>query len=278
MRVMITGAHGQLGQALQAAFTGEDVLALGRAELDVADPQAVERRLVSFHPELILHAGALTDVDRAEREPVLAYRINALGTKNLALAARRLGARLLYVSTDYAFSGDKGSPYLEYDPVGPLNHYGRSKLAGEAVVREIMPEHYIVRTSWVFGPGGQGNFLKAILKLAQDRPVIQVVDDQFGSPTYTRDLAAAIRVLVRRPTFGTYHLVNAGECSRLELAVEALRLAGSPTRVEPVTSEAFPRPARRPVRTSLATMMWELEGHPPLPPWTDAVRRYLSEV
>lgn len=278
MRVLITGARGQLGQALQVAFSGEDVLALGRAELDIADHEAVEHRLADFRPELILHAGALTDVDRAELEPALAYRVNALGTKNLGLAARRLGARLLYVSTDYAFSGDKGAPYLEYDPVGPINHYGRSKLAGETIIREIIPEHYIVRTSWVFGSGGRGNFLKSILKAAQDRPAVQVVEDQFGSPTYTVDLAAAIRVLVSRPTFGTYHLANAGECSRYEMAVLALRLAGSPTQVEPVSTEAFPRPARRPTRTSLATMMWELEGHPPLPGWPEAVGRYLSEA
>ncbi|MGH9284379.1 MAG: dTDP-4-dehydrorhamnose reductase, partial [Acidimicrobiales bacterium] len=204
MRVLVTGAGGQLGRDLVQAFEGHDVIAAARAQLDVSDRDAVLAACTGTQPDAIVHAGAWTAVDACEADPDRAYQVNGLGTRHVAEGARLAGAHLCYLSTDYVFDGTATAPYREWDPPNPASAYGRSKLAGE---RECGPGATIVRTSWVFGRHG-ANFVRTMLRLAAERPTVRVVDDQHGCPTATDDLAGAVRRLVvgRRP--GLFHVTN----------------------------------------------------------------------
>ncbi|HEX5692622.1 MAG TPA: dTDP-4-dehydrorhamnose reductase, partial [Roseiflexaceae bacterium] len=224
MRIAITGANGQLGQALQAALQGEhELIALGHGELELGAPACVEQ-LASTGAELVIHPAAYTDVDGCARDPERAFRVNCLGTQYVALACRRLHAPLVYVSTNEVFDGTANAPYFEYDRAAPINAYARSKWGGEQAVRELLDRFYIVRVAWLFG--GARNFIRTVLRLAAERDSITMVADEIGSPTYAPDVAAAVACLIELPAYGTYHLVNQGVCSRLELAAETLRLAG----------------------------------------------------
>ncbi|MGB9301319.1 MAG: dTDP-4-dehydrorhamnose reductase, partial [Anaerolineae bacterium] len=212
MRIVITGALGQLGRSLQEVLQGHELLLLDLPEHDVTDPGIISA-IGSYQPDVVIHAAAMTDVDGCELDPDSAYRINALGTRNVADACQTCHAALLYVSTDYVFDGTKGEPYLEFDDPNPLSVYGRSKLAGEVLVRDLLTRYYIVRTAWLYGPGGR-NFVTKILGLAAHREDLSVVTTEVGSPTYAPDLAEAIARLIEHPLYGTYHLVNEGSCSR----------------------------------------------------------------
>ena len=254
MRVLVTGGDGQLGGALRAALAGHDVWATGHTELDVADFPAVQALVDAIAPEVVVHAAAYTNVDGCERDPDLAYRVNALGTQNLALAAARVGADLVAVSTDYVFDGSKGEPYLEFDAPGPLSVYGRSKLAGERLALALHRQTYVVRTSWVFARQSR-NFVTTMLRLSETREELTVVEDEWGSPTYAPDLADGIARLIETRRYGVYHLANEGGCSRFELAREALRLAGRSCHVIPITAAEYARQnplvARRPADSRL---------------------------
>jgi dTDP-4-dehydrorhamnose reductase len=224
MRIAITGAGGQLGGALVQTFAAEhEVIPLGRADLDLASPYTVER-IAATGAELVIHPAAHTNVDGCAREPDMAYRVNGLGTRYVALACRRLGARLVYISTNEVFDGTAATPYREYDRPAPINPYGWSKWVGEQAVRELVPEHYIARVAWLFG--GERNFIRTVLRLSAERETISMVADEVGSPTLAADAAQAIARLVQTNLFGTYHIVNEGHCSRYDLAAETLRLAG----------------------------------------------------
>ncbi|MCC6629736.1 MAG: dTDP-4-dehydrorhamnose reductase [Chloroflexi bacterium] len=248
MRIAITGSSGQLGRALMARLpVGHEVLGLTRTNLDITDLDAALAVLADFRPEVVIHAAAHTNVDECEAEPETAYRVNALGTRNLAVGAARCGAALVYVSTNYVFDGEAAAPYHEWASTNPVSVYGASKLAGETAARELTGgRFYVVRTAWVYAETGR-NFVNTMLRLAATQPELRVVADQYGQPTYAADLAAAIAELIQSPAYGTYHLTNVGACTWHDWAVETLRLAGqAETPVHPIPAAAYRRPARPP--------------------------------
>lgn len=278
MRIFVTGASGQLGSEISRAFAGHEIIPGTRPEFDLTDERSVRGAIDAAQPDLIVHPGAYTDVDGCERDPERAYRTNALGTRYVALAAHAAGVPLVAVSTDYVFDGTKGEPYLEWDDPRPLSVYGRSKLAGEREALTLHDRCYVVRTSWVYSPRGR-NFVKTMLRLAGERSMLTVVDDERGGPTLAADLADAIRQLVERPVYGIYHLSNAGSCSRYELACQTLALANLSTEIVPVSTEEYlrrsPLPARRPADSTLQNLAGAALGIE-LPPWQDALRRFLE--
>jgi dTDP-4-dehydrorhamnose reductase len=278
VKVLITGAGGQLGRDLVRAFADDTTAALSHADLDVADRPAVEAAIAAERPALVVHAAAFTQVDACETEQDRAWLTNAAGAWWIARACAQAGATLVYVSTDYVFDGTADRPYTEFDRVNPRSVYGRTKEAGEQLVRESVAAHYVVRTSWVQGSHG-GNFVKTMLRLGRERDELTVVDDQIGSPTFTFDLAPAIRSLVLEGApHGTYHLTNAGHCSWFELANAVFDAAGVDVTVEPTDTASWGAPAPRPAHSVLDNRKAELVGLPPLPAWQESLDRLLREL
>lgn len=274
MRVLITGGTGQLGRALQQSARDVECLAPGQRQLDVSNFGAIWELVKRFEPDLIIHAGAMTDVDGCEREPDAAWRINALGTQNVAAVAGDYGAALVYISTNFVFDGESAEPYHEFCLPNPISVYGASKLAGESAVRALCPRHYIVRTAMVYDETGR-NFVNTMLRLAAERPSLRVVDDQLGNPTYASDLAEGIWQLAGRPSYGTYHLTNSGIASWYDWAVETFRLSGSTVAVEPIPAAKYPRAATPPRNGTLAnTAAAALDIT--LPAWQEALARCLA--
>jgi dTDP-4-dehydrorhamnose reductase len=284
MRVLVTGAGGQLGRELVEAFTADDgagspadVVGADRARLDITDRLAVRECLAAVRPEVVVHAGAWTAVDDCEDDPDRAYRVNALGTRHVAEAARAAGSHLCYVSTDYVFDGRAEHPYLEWDPPNPLSVYGRSKLGGEA---ELGPDATVVRTSWVSGRHG-ANVVKTVLRLLSGGRPLRFVADQRGGPTFTADLAPAIRRLVAERRPGLFHVTNQGEATRYDMARAVALAAGrNPGQVQPIaTSELDPPPrAPRPAYSVLDNAALRLSGLPLLPPWQESLERLVREL
>ena len=271
----MTGARGMLGAELCAALAPtHEVVAFDLPEADLTAPGSIDA-IAARRPEALVHCAAMTDVDGCERDPQAAYAVNALGARHAALACQRLGAPLLYVSTDFVFDGAKREPYYEWDQPNPLGHYGRSKLAGEQAVRELLAQFFIVRTSWLFGRRGR-NFVDGILAKARADGAVRVVNDQTGSPTRAADLAAALARLIGTQYFGTYHVTNGGCCTWHELAAEAVRLSGIRAEVAPISSADYPTPTRRPAYSVLANFCWERTFGAPLRPWRDALKEHLS--
>lgn len=272
MRILITGASGQLGRALQERFAEHDLLALTRAELDVSNRSAV-LALAGEPLDLILHAAAMTNVDGCERDPEAAYRSNALGTQNVAHLAQKNGAVMLYVSTDYVYDGRKGALYWEWDATNPLSIYGSSKLAGEWFVQNLLTRFYIVRTAWVYGPSGN-NFPKKILALSEKYPKLSVVTNESGHPTYAPHLADAIYRLVQSDAYGLYHLVNEGNVSRYEFTRAILAAAGKADYpVEP--TDYYPRAATPPAHVELSTFAARQVGAG-LPHWQEGLEAWIK--
>jgi dTDP-4-dehydrorhamnose reductase len=276
MRILITGANGILGRALSSRLASGHCLFLwGRDEADLTDEARVRSAAQGIEFDAVVHAAAMTDVDRCESEPDLAMAANRDATRFVAALARERGATLVHVSTDYVFNGTKGSPYLEEDPTAPMNSYGRSKLAGEEAARGSGAPCLVVRTSWLFGPGGR-NFVDTIAGKLGRGEALQVVDDQHGSPTYAPDLAYAIEILLRRGAHGTVHVTNSGETTWYALAVEIARYLGSAATITPVPSSEFPRPAPRPAYSVLSGDRYRALSGEPLRAWPEALHHYLS--
>ena len=278
MRVLVTGAGGQLGHELVRVCTeaGDEVVACDRAALDLGDRDAVAQAITGTAPDVVVNAGAWTAVDDCESDPDRAWRINALGVRWVAQAARRVRAHVVHVSTDYVFDGTKPTPYVEWDRPNPVSAYGRSKLGGEL---EVDPASTIVRTAWVCGAHG-ANMVKTVLRLA-DRPELAFVDDQRGSPTFTADLAAAIRRLAAARLPGTFHVTNQGDTTWYGFVREILEAAGhDPGKVRPITTAELdpPRPAPRPANSVLDNAALRLGGLPLLPHYRVSLDRLLEEL
>ena len=270
MRVLITGGAGQLGRDL-ADLLGASAFALDRLDCDVTNLAAVEAAIERVGPDAIVNAAAWTDVDGCEEDPVRARLANATGASNVARAAG--DALVVQISTDYVFDGRAARAYTESDPTNPLSVYGASKLEGEVKVADAR-RWAVVRTAWLYGAGTR-NFVASILRAARTRERLSVVNDQVGSPTSTPDLAGALIELIDRGATGVLHGVNAGECSRYDFARAIFSEAGlDPSRVEPVTTEAMPRPAARPAYAPMEGVAWRAAGLPELRPW----RAALSDV
>jgi dTDP-4-dehydrorhamnose reductase len=251
MRVLIFGATGMLGKALMHQWCDDEIVALGSADADLRNPEQVDAAVAKAKPDWIVLAAAYTDVDGCEINPTLASSVNTHGAVNVAKAVARIRSKLLFVSTDYVFDGKKTIPYETTDPRNPINAYGRSKADAEVKIAAILPASCIARTSWLFGPGGKC-FPDSILKLAETKPEIKVVNDQRGCPTYTRDLASAIIALCRADAHGIVHCTNVGDCTWFDFASEIVRQSGKATRLRPTTSNEFVRPAERPAYSVLS--------------------------
>jgi dTDP-4-dehydrorhamnose reductase len=277
MKVFITGAHGMLAHDIIRVLEGSHQLILtDLADLDICNPRQTAELLAMHGPDCVINCAAYTNVDGCETDSDNAFAVNAAGAKNLALACRQSGAKLVHISTDYVFDGAGQRPYIEDDAPNPLSVYGTSKLAGERCIQEVLDDHVIVRTEWLYGRQGK-HFVGRILQLARERDVLDVVDDQTGSPTCTADLALAIEALLAIPARGIYHVTNAGSCSWYEFAQKILAVAGSPTRVLPIASERLARPARRPAYSVLDCSKFTKETGHVLRPWEQALEHYMQE-
>lgn len=289
MRVLVTGANGMLGSDLcrlleQAGHTvvrtdvgvREGLRVPPWEPLDITNTQEVLPFVGARKPDAVIHGAAYTDVDGCERNPDLAYRVNAFGTWNLAAACGNADIPLVYISTDFVFDGTKTEPYTEFDRTNPLSHYGGSKLAGEQLVRQLCRRHVIARTAWLYGVNGK-SFPNTILTLAQTRTELPVVTDQVGSPTHTIDLAQTLIGLLDTPLYGTYHVVNAGSCSWFELAKKTLEIAGVTSMViKPIPASQYPTPTRRPAYSVLRRYALELQGRDTLRPWEQALAEFVA--
>jgi dTDP-4-dehydrorhamnose reductase len=276
-RVLILGATGLLGKALVEEWDFDEVTGTGSRDADVRNRAQLRALFTRVRPEWTVLAAAYTDVDGCEKNPEMAHEVNCAGAGNVARAARECGSRLLFVSTDYVFDGKKTAPYETSDLPRPINVYGRTKAAGEALVRAILPEACIVRTAWLFGVAGKC-FPNTILRLAEKQREISVVADQYGSPTFNRDLARAMVHLCRSSARGTLHVTNSGHCSWHELAEELVRSAGlREVAVKPIASDEFTRPATRPKNSVLSPASLRRRYGITLPAWQEAVQRYLRE-
>jgi dTDP-4-dehydrorhamnose reductase len=277
MKVLVTGAGGQLGSEVVREFSGHDVVAAGRAELDVGDRSSVLSCVTGVQPDVIVHCGAWTAVDACESDVDRALTVNGLGTRHVMEGARRVGAYVVYVSTDYVFDGTKSEPYVEWDRCAPASAYGFSKWAGE---QEIDPGAAIVRTSWVCGRVG-GNMVKTVLRLAGEHDKLSFVDDQRGHPSFADDLARQIRVIVASRLPGTFHVTNQDAVSWYEFAQAVLAAAGlDPARVTPISTAELqpPRPAPRPANSVLDNAALRLQGIPLLPDFHEPLERLVREL
>jgi dTDP-4-dehydrorhamnose reductase len=281
MRIAVIGAFGQLGSDL-VALLGERAMALGHADIELADPSSIAAALDPRRPTHVINCAAYNLVDRAEDEPETAFRVNAFGVRNLALWCAAHQAVLVHISTDYVFGLDRspGRPRRETDPTGPVSAYGASKLAGEHFVQSLCSRHLVVRTCGLYGhraARGKGNFVETMLRLGSERPELRIVADQRCTPTSTTDLAGALVRLVGSDANGVFHATNSGDCSWFQFASEIFRLADLPTKTIPVTAAEYGAKARRPDDSVLdGSKLTDLIGSP-LPPWQDALARYLHE-
>ncbi|MBM4044871.1 MAG: dTDP-4-dehydrorhamnose reductase [Planctomycetes bacterium] len=285
MKVLIPGAGGMFSsdlvrflnelKASRAVSGGLEVVAAPETGLDITDAAKVDAFVAACEPNIIINCAAYTDVDRAEAEPEKALAVNAVGPENLAKSAKRHGAKLVHISTNYVFSGDKGSPYVETDEAQPVNVYGRTKLEGDRRVAEHCPNHLIIRTAWLFGRKGR-NFIETMLKLGREKGALAVVADELGSPTFTLDLAAATWNLISIQAMGVFHVANTGVCSRLDEAQAIFDLAGLKVKLTPIKLADYRRAARVPLNSALdCSKLGRVTGHRPRP-WRDAIRHYIE--
>lgn len=276
MHILITGANGQLGRALQSTLSGSTLTLIDLPEVDITTPGTIADVVRQSQPDLVIHCAAYTDVDGCARDPELAHRVNAFGTQNVALACQAADIPLVHVSTNEVFAGTDPGGYEEWRPLSPRNPYGRSKAAAESHVRALLSRFYIVRTAWLYAPGGR-NFIHAILRRARESGAVRVVTDEVGNPTYAADLAQAITHLISTGQYGIYHFVNSGACSRWAFANEILRRSGMTDVVNtPILSSAFSRPSSPPSFGALHNRNGLALGIT-LRPWQEALADYLRD-
>ena len=279
MKVLVTGVGGQLGYDVTKILKERNIEYIGAdlKEFDITDYAAAHRFIIDYRPDAVIHCSAYTAVDRAEDEPELCQRVNALGTENIAKICKEIDAKMIYISTDYVFPGT-GEDFYEVDsPTGPQNVYGQTKLEGELAVKDILEKYFIVRVSWVFGINGN-NFINTMLKLSKERNEISVVADQIGSPTYTADLAPLLCDMVVTDKYGTYHATNEGICSWADFAEEIFKKSGLNCKVNHITTENYPTKAARPKNSRMSKKSLNEFGFKSLPVWQDAIARYLKEL
>lgn len=276
MKVLIIGSEGMLGHDLVDILSCENEVKTTTIDtLDITNIDKTIEIVKEINPDVVVHAAAFTDVDGSETNPDLAYKVNALGTRNVAVACKETDSAMVYICTDYVFDGSKGTSYYEYDQTNPLSVYGKTKHIGEVFIRDNLNKFYIVRSSWLYGIHGP-NFITTMLNLAENNKQISVVNDQIGSPTYTVDLSKAIAKLIKKPVFGIYHITNSDSCSWYEFAREIFEIAGIQVELTPVTTEEFPRPAPRPKFSVLENYNWKLEGFPEIQSYKTAMRQYMK--
>jgi dTDP-4-dehydrorhamnose reductase len=277
MRIVITGCKGQLGLALQNELAQEELLGLDLPEQDITDPMAIVDAVVGYQPDVVINAAAVTDVDGCQRNPDLAFRVNALGTQNLALACGRCGAALVQISTNDVFDGRLGRAYYEWDTPSPQSVYACSKAAAEFYAQALLQRFYVVRTAWLYARGGD-NFVAKIIAAADKHGALRVVTDEVSAPTYAPDLAGAIAQLIQTKHFGIYHFTNGGVCSRYDWARKILELSGrEQVSVEPITTDDWPRAAPPPLYAPIVNFAGAALGIT-LRPWEEALQEYFQDA
>ena len=279
MRVLVTGVKGQLGYdvVLELNKRGHESIGLDVNEMDITDAKTVEEVILLINPDAVVHCAAYTAVDKAEDNYDTCYAVNADGPRNIAKVCKELDAKMVYISTDYVFPGTGEAAYEIDDPKGPLSVYGKTKLAGEEAVREILDKYFIVRIAWVFGKNGN-NFIKTMLRLSKDHSEVNVVCDQIGSPTYTADLAPLLCDMIKTEKYGTYHATNEGYCNWAEFAQTVFKEAGCNTKVNSITTDQYPTKTPRPSNSRMSKKSLDDNGFQRLPTWQDALVRYLKEI
>jgi dTDP-4-dehydrorhamnose reductase len=292
MKILVTGANGQLGTDLCKVLQHFELIPLNHSDIEISDMDSVKQSFNKYKPDVVINTAAYVRVDDCEEEQDKAFLVNALGARNVAVAAQELGAKLIHISTDYVFGGEgetlmvshkvgvnKPRPYTEFDTPSPLSIYGKSKLVGEDFVRHLCSRYFIIRTSGLFGVAGAsgkgGNFVETILKLGKEQSELRVVNDQVFSPTHTKDLARKIAQLIKTEYYGIFHITNKGSCSWYEFAREILKQAGLKTPVIPVSSDTYPQRAERPHFSVLGNYHLKLLGMDDMRTWQEALRDYM---
>lgn len=280
MRVLILGASGQLGVELakkyEEDFDDVELYKSSSSDFDLSNYHQTKQFILDRSPNLIINCAAYTNVDDCEQHVDLAYKINAIGNRNIVLCANMCEASLVYISTDYVFDGNKSSPYTEFDTPCPLNVYGKSKLTGEQYTKYCQSNFYIIRTSWLYGKNGN-NFVKTILKLAKENSILRIVDDQIGCPTDAKSLAEQILKIIQAGTFGTYHASCNGFCSWYQFASEIIKVSDLDSKIIPIKTEQYPLPAKRPKYSVLDNYILRLESKDIMPNWRDSLRDFLNQ-
>lgn len=279
MKVLVTGYNGQLGYDVvkEGKRQGLEIIGTTSRELDITDESMVTNYINEVKPDVIIHCAAYTAVDKSEDEKDKCWEVNVIGTENLAKAAKVINSKFMYISTDYVYEGVGTVPYKETDELNPSGYYGLTKYEGEKVVQSLIEDFFIVRISWVFGINGN-NFIKTMLRLAETRNELNVVGDQYGSPTYTVDLAKLLIEMIQQEKYGIYHASNEGFCNWADFATEIFRLADKEVSVNSITTEQYPTRAIRPKNSRMSKQKLVKNGFNPLPSWQDALNRYLKEL
>ncbi|WRP06313.1 dTDP-4-dehydrorhamnose reductase [Rossellomorea aquimaris] len=279
MKVLVTGYTGQLGFDVvrEGKKRGISMLGIGRNDLDITNETKVYQYVKNINPDVIIHCAAYTAVDKAEDDKETCWNVNVLGTKYIATASKKVNASFMYISTDYVFDGKGEEPFKETDKPNPVGYYGLTKYEGEKVVRDLLEEHFIVRISWVFGINGH-NFIKTMLRLSETRNELKVVGDQYGSPTYTFDLARLLIDMIQTEKYGVYHASNEGFCTWAQFASEIFQQANKAVTVNSISTKEYPTRAVRPKNSCMSKQKLIDNGFKPLPKWQDALKHYLNEL
>lgn len=277
MRVLVTGANGQLGYDVVQHLNelGIEHLGVDRNVLDITNQDAVSKILTSYGPDVVIHCAAYTAVDKAENDRENCYAVNVLGTRYIAEVCQNIDAKMVYISTDYVFDGEGIEPFKETDQPNPINYYGQTKYEGELEVQKLLKKYYIVRISWVFGNHGS-NFVKTMLRLGKEKKEVSVVCDQIGSPTYTPDLAKLLVEMIQTDKYGIYHATNEGYCSWYEFACEIFKQAGMDVKVKPIRTSQYPTLARRPLNSRISKQKLDNQRLKRLTSWENALITFLT--